>query len=91
MSEDERRHLMDFLLQQQAVFHSEMVDLKNAADKTSENLDRLVAKLDRLAEEAEIDRQAMRAAINNLIIGNEATRELANQVAQLALLTSADD
>ena len=103
MNEDEVKHQMDFILKQQAVFSSDMIELKNRMNRTSENLDKLASIVQRQAEEARIDRQEMRDAIHqqseeaqinrqemreaieNLIIGNEATRELANRAAQLAI------
>ncbi|MGH9830356.1 MAG: hypothetical protein ACREDR_44690 [Blastocatellia bacterium] len=68
-------------------------------DRTSENLDKLAAIVQQqaataeinyrqLAESAEINRQDLRQAIENLIIGNEATRELANKAGQLAINVS---
>ena len=110
MSEDERKHLMDFILKQQAIFSSDMIEVKNRLDQLSteqkeqreivqrqgENIDKLAAIVQHLAEttelsyqhlaqEAETNRQEIREAIENLIIGNEATRELANRAAQLAI------
>ncbi|HKQ09225.1 MAG TPA: hypothetical protein VJ464_29145 [Blastocatellia bacterium] len=43
---------------------------------------------ERLAETIEAQRQETQFAINNLIIANEATRELANRAAELAFNTS---
>lgn len=85
MSEDERQHLMDYLLQQQSGFHSEMKDSKSRVDKTAEKVENLVVTIQRQAAAAEVDRQKMRKAIDNLIVANEATRNLANKIAQLAL------
>ncbi|HKV42062.1 MAG TPA: hypothetical protein VJX67_22850 [Blastocatellia bacterium] len=99
MSDDEIKHQMDFILKQQAVFSSKMIELDNKIDRTTENLDRLAAivqhqaetsdrNYQRLAEEAEINRREMREAMETLIVGNEATRELANRAAQLAINVS---
>lgn len=95
MSDDERQRQMDFILSQQATFSSDMVELKSRNEEQSRNLDRLagvVAQLaentERLAETIEAQRQETRYAINNLIIANEATRELANKAAELAFNTS---
>ncbi|HKV40019.1 MAG TPA: hypothetical protein VJX67_12465 [Blastocatellia bacterium] len=51
-------------------------------------MDRLAEIVKQLAEAAEIDRQDMREAIANLIVGNEVTRELAQKAGQLAINTS---
>ena len=88
MSDDEIKHQMDFILKHQAVFSSDMVELKNRMDQTSENLDKLAAIVQQQGDAAEINRLEMRQAIENLIIGNEATRELANRAAQLAINVS---
>lgn len=102
MSDDEIRRLMDFILKQRAIFSSDMIDLRNetkelkaATFRQGENIDKPAAVVrhlnettERLADEAELNRREMRHAIDNLIIGNEATRELANKAAQLAINVS---
>lgn len=88
MSNDERQHQMDFILQQQAVFHSKMVTLEEKIRQQGENIDKLAATVAHLAETVKAHRQERQEAINNLIIGNEATRELANQVAKLVVNVS---
>ena len=117
MSGDDIKHQMDFILKQQAIFSSDMIELKDRLDQLTvghqeqreivqrqgENIARLGETVDRvaavvqhiaqtsemsyqhLAQEAEANRKEMREAIENLIIGNEATRELANKAAQLAI------
>ena len=153
MSDDDRKHQMDFILKQQAIFSSHMIELKNRMDETSlsiarlnqntervgEHVDRLSEHVERLTEHAmrlgehlerlsdhaecqdqnaerqretidrvaavvrhlaetteisyqhltksaEINREEMRQAMENLITGNEATRDLANRAAQLAIM-----
>jgi len=88
MSEDDRQRQIDFLLKQQAVFNSELIDLKTNVDRTSQNVDRLVGAVQQYADTAEINRREMRQAIENLIIANEATRDLANKTTQLAISVS---
>ena len=99
MSGDDIKHQMDFILKQQAIFSSDMIELKNRLDqltvghqeqreivqRQSENIDKLAVIVQHLVAEAEANRQEMRGAIENLIIGNEATRELASKAAQLAI------
>ena len=48
----------------------------------------LTDNVSRLEAQAEIDRTEMREAINNLIVANEVTRKLAEDVAQLHVQTS---
>jgi ABC-type transporter Mla subunit MlaD len=85
MSEGDRERQMDFILKQQAVFSSELIDLKTRVDKTSENVDRLVTNLDKLVGAVQQHADEMRQATENLIIANEATRDLASKAAELAI------
>jgi ABC-type transporter Mla subunit MlaD len=88
MSEDDRQRQMDFILKQQAAFSSELIDLKTNVDRTSGNVDRLATNLDRLVGAVQQHADGMRQAIENLIIANEATRDLANKAAELAINVS---
>ena len=88
MSNDEIKHQMDFISKQQAVFSSEMIELKDKIERTTENLDKLAVIVQHQADAAEVNRLEMRDTIGNLIIGNEAARELANRAAQLAINVS---
>ena len=95
MSNDERQRQMDFILNQQAAFSSDMIELKSQMvelksrnEEQNRNLDKLAGIVERLAETVEVHRQETQEAINNLIIANEATRELANKAAELAFNTS---
>jgi ABC-type transporter Mla subunit MlaD len=88
MSEDDRQRQMDFILKQQAAFSSELIDLKTNVDRTSGNVDRLAANLDRLVGAVQQHADEMRQAIENLIIANEATRDLANKAAELTINVS---
>jgi hypothetical protein len=56
------------------------------ADRAQVDADRAQVDADRA--QAEADRSEMRAAINNLIIANEVTRKLSEDVARLAVQTS---
>jgi len=91
MSNDDLQRQMDFIISQQATFSSDMIELKSRMDQQGSNIDRLAGVVERLAETVEAQRQSVEAqrqetqyAINNLIIANEATRELANRVAEVA-------
>ncbi len=95
MSNDDRQHQMDFILQQQAAFSSDMVELKNslsqigeAVRQQGENIDKLAGVVANLAETVEAHRQETQDSISNLIVANEATRDLANKAAQLAINVS---
>jgi uncharacterized protein YoxC len=102
MSNDDLQRQMDFIINQQATFSSDMVELKSHIAQQASNIDRLAGVVEqlaermeaqrqeseRLAETVEAQRQETQYAINNLIIANEATRELANRAAELAFNTS---
>jgi len=114
MSSDDRQHQMDFILKQQAVFSSDMIELKDRLNQMgdqinglkdvqrqqaesiaslatvvqrqqAESIASLVVIVQQLAEVVEINRQETQGAINGLIVANEATRDLANRAAQLAI------
>ena len=78
MSNDDRQHLMDFILQQQAAFRSEMVILQENVKQQRESLDNLAMTVRQLAQETH-------EAINNLTIANEVTRDLAEKAARLSI------
>lgn len=56
--------------------------------KVSNDIDRLVETVSRLETQAELDREETREAVNNLILANEVTRSLSENVARLAIATS---
>ena len=56
--------------------------------KVSADIDRLVETVSRLETRAELDREETRETVNNLILGNEVTRSLSENVAQLAIAAS---
>jgi outer membrane murein-binding lipoprotein Lpp len=95
MNNDDLQRQMDFIINQQATFSSDMIELKSRMDQQGSNIDKLASVVERLAETVEVQRQTVEGAtpetqyaINNLIIANEATRELANRAAELAFNTS---
>jgi chromosome segregation ATPase len=85
MSSDDRQHQMDFILQQQAAFSSDMVEMKERLNQQGENIDKLAGVVAQLAQTVESHRQETQEAINGLIVASEATRELANKAAKLAI------
>jgi hypothetical protein len=56
--------------------------------KVSADIDRLVETVSRLETQAELDREETRETVNNLMLANEVTRSLSENVAQLAIATS---
>ena len=64
-----------------------MAELTEVQKQQGENINRLVETVTVIQVEAEANRVEMREAINNLIIANEGTRKLAEEVARLAIQT----
>ena len=69
--------------------------LKEAQERTTANISSLTGvvvdlaeSISRLETQAEINRKETRDAINNLILANEVTRDLSQNVARLAIGTS---
>lgn len=67
---------------------------QEAQERTAANIDSLTGivldlaqSVSRLEEQAEINRQETRDAINKLLLGSEVTRSLAQDVARLAIAT----
>jgi hypothetical protein len=102
MDDDKIRKHMEFIVAQQAQFGAEMIDFKSqmaelrelqagltrdVSDLTNSVSD-LTNSVARLEAQAETDRQEIREAIDNLIIANEVTRALTEEVAKLAANTS---
>jgi len=71
-AEDKRRkNQMNFIVEQQARIDSNLESITERLDRLTQNVDAFVVET--------------WEAVNNLIIANEGTRELAQQVAQLAV------
>jgi hypothetical protein len=95
MTPEQIERTIEFIIEQQARFTTDIEQLKGVQERQAANLDRLTADVQTLAqsvtamqEEMEVNREETREAINNLIIANERTRELTETVARLAVATS---
>jgi hypothetical protein len=103
MTSEEMERAIEFLLESQAKNSTNIAFTNEAVNKLAETVsqDRLEdrARLEASRREnreqmeayrglLEAYRQETREAINNLIIANEATRDLAEKVAKLAITTS---
>jgi len=85
MSSEEMERRIEFIIEQQARFSTDIEQLKEVQAKQTENVDKLTADVQLLAQTVEANRVDMREAINNLIIANEVTRDLAEKAASLAI------
>jgi predicted nucleic acid-binding Zn-ribbon protein len=97
MTNEEVERAIEFLIDHHAKVSSDIGglreavgELKDVQKQQAENIDRLTADVHALTGNVELMREEMdanridlRHAIDNLIIGNEATRDLANKVASL--------
>jgi ABC-type transporter Mla subunit MlaD len=102
MSSDNIQRQIEFILEHQAKFSEDIGQLRAAIGELratvgeltdvqkqqGENLDRLTADVQLLAQVVEANRLDTREAIDNLIISNEVTRKLAEDVARLAIGTN---
>ena len=102
MTGDEMERAIQFLLQAQANFFADLEGLKESQQRATESQQRLSesqqqlaesqqrtdAQLQALTENVEAMRLEMREAMENLIVANEVTRDLAQQIGQLAMNTS---
>lgn len=88
MSNDDFEHQMDFILRQQAVFSSDIEQLKEVQKQQAANLDKLVEVVSQMREEMDANRVDLRDAIDNLIIANEGSRHLAEEATRLAIAVS---
>jgi len=95
MTSEEMERAIEFLLNHHAQFSADIGQLKEAISRQSENLDKLTANVDAMREEMGAMREEMgamreemRDGFNKLILANEVTRRLTEEVAQLAVQTS---
>ena len=87
-----RKHRMEFIVEQQARIDANLESITARLDRLTLNVDAFVVEtrdaINHLTLNVDAFLVETRDAINNLIITNEGTRELAQQVAQLAVQTS---
>lgn len=95
MTGEEMERAIQFLINHHANVSAEIDGLKETQERTAANIDSLTGivvdlaqSVSRLEDQAETNRQETRDAINKLILGNEVTRSLAQEVARLAIATS---
>lgn len=88
MTGEEMDRAIQFLIEH----HAKMEETQDRTAANLESLTRTVVELaesvSRLEAQAESDRQEMRDTIDKLILSNEVTRDLANQIGRLAVATS---
>lgn len=96
MTSEEMERAIEFLLQSQAKNSADIAATREVVNNLAEaverdrreNREQLEAYRQETREQLEAYRLETREAINNLIIANEATRDLAEKVARLAITTS---
>jgi Mg-chelatase subunit ChlI len=74
MSNENIERQIEFIINQQAKFSVDIEQLKEVQAQQARNIDSLIAE--------------MRGGFNNLILANEITRKLAEDVARLAVQTA---
>jgi hypothetical protein len=88
MDDMRMRQQMEFIVEHQAQFSIDMAQLKGEMAELKGIVTDLARAVTRLEAQAESDRAETREAINNLVIANEVTRKLTEDVARLAMQTS---
>lgn len=82
MTGEEMERAIQFLIEHHTKVSSDIEGLKEAQARTAANINLLSESVSRLGAQAELDRQENRDAIEKLILSNEVTRDLAQQVAR---------
>jgi len=88
MTGEEMERAIQFLIEHHARMSTDIEGLKEVQERTAANIDSLANSVSRLEAQAELDRQETRDAIDKLMLSNEITRNLAQDVARLAVATS---
>ena len=93
------KHHVEFMLEQQARFDERLESMQALVDERfnrleavqaqqADNINGIIDAMAALTAQVETERSETREAINNLIVANEVTRKLAEDVARLAIQTS---
>jgi DNA repair ATPase RecN len=95
MTSEEMEKTIQFLIDSQAKFLTDIERLKESQQKTDAQIQALAKSQQNtdlqiriLAENIEAQRQEMREAFEKLVMANEVTRELAVQIGSLVVQTS---
>jgi chromosome segregation ATPase len=88
MNHDEMERAIEFMLGHQAVLDGSLATLTQNVETLTQNVETSTQNITSLTGEVRSLTQEMREAFNNLIVANEATRELATQAAKLAYSAS---
>ena len=88
MTGEEMERAIQLLIEHHARMSTDIERLKETQERTAANLETLAESVSRFEAQAEANRHEMRDAMDKLILSNEVTRDLANQVARLAATTS---
>jgi signal transduction histidine kinase len=92
MSSDNIQRQIEFILEHQAKFSEDISELKESQKQLTDTVARMASEMEAERRETRDVLNSviteMRDGFNNLIIANEATRDLANKVASLEVQTS---
>jgi outer membrane murein-binding lipoprotein Lpp len=99
MDQQQIENTIQFLVENQAKFHSDLELMKETVQAIAENQRETVKQIKALAENTNAQIQALtenveamrletREAFDNLIIANESTRNFANEIAKLVVNVS---
>jgi hypothetical protein len=92
MSSDNIQRQIEFILEHQARFSEDIDTLKESQKQLTDTVARMASEMETERRETRDVLNSviseMRDGFNNLIIANEATRDLANKVASLEVQTS---
>lgn len=88
MTPEAMENAIQFLIEAQGKFLTDIESLKDRQAKTDAQIQSLTTSLQILAENAEAQRLELRDAFDKLILTNEVTRELTVQIGNLVVQTS---
>jgi methyl-accepting chemotaxis protein len=88
MSSENIERQIEFILEHQAKFSEDLDKLKEVQSQQAANIDRLTADVQELTVNVNAMQVEMREGFENLIVANEVTRKLAEDVARLAVQTA---